>query len=234
MSIEHLNAAFNSDIKPSARKFVLVALADYANEDGHAYPSIETIARKTGMNPKTVRNHLAELVKMGWIYDSGERVGKTKQIPKYILRLPKTVGYQNREGYKTKATKIGRVNGTKNGSLKDYQNREAEPSVSLTTSNEPSVKEKEGLFEIPNLNIQAWEKWLEYRKRRKLRTYTTNMMAEGLAELPPDKQEECIVHSIKNEYAGLFPEKFKAKTNNSSVKSVEGDWHEYERQKKQG
>ncbi len=162
MSIEHLNAAFNSSVKPSARKFVLVALADYANETGLAYPSIETLSNKTGQDRKTVRQHLIALSEQGIISDTGERVGKTKQIPKYqinIQRLPKMVLLKTtKTGTVTKAKtpKNGRVKATKNGTLKDSQKRYTEPPVSFNHQKEPPADKLNGFDKF----------WFAYPKKK--------------------------------------------------------------------
>lgn len=133
MSIEHLNAAFKSTVKPSARKFVLVALADYANEAGLAYPSIQTLSNKTGQNRKTILKHLSALVIEGHIADTGQRVGRTKSIVKYLINIqavPKAA--------QLSSPKNGTGSSPKNGTAKQSQIRDTEPSVLLTT-NEPSV-----------------------------------------------------------------------------------------------
>lgn len=57
MSIRHIAWAFDQDLK-SGPKFVLVALANYADETGWCYPSQERIAADTGQGESTVRAHL--------------------------------------------------------------------------------------------------------------------------------------------------------------------------------
>ena len=47
----------------STTKLVLLCLADFSNDDGISYPSIKTIASKTGTSSKTVREHIAKLKK---------------------------------------------------------------------------------------------------------------------------------------------------------------------------
>ena len=62
---------------------------------------------------------------------------------------------------------------------------------------------------IKNLNMEAWDLWLAYRQKTKRRRYSTDMKAKELATLPPDAQMKCVRFSADNEYAGLFPERFK-------------------------
>lgn len=84
----------------ASRKLVLFALADRHNEEANgAYPSVAWIADFTGLNRKTVINCLSELEGTGFIGDSGERRGDTRQIKLYRLHLetvPKTEQFQKR------------------------------------------------------------------------------------------------------------------------------------------
>lgn len=59
--------AYEQPIKLCGRKFVLVALASFADEDGYCYPGQETLAGMTGQDARSVRRHLLELEKSGFI-----------------------------------------------------------------------------------------------------------------------------------------------------------------------
>lgn len=67
MSISALNWAFEQGVTPAGRKFVLVALANYASEDGYCYPSQATLQAMTGQGERAVRDHLAALEALGLI-----------------------------------------------------------------------------------------------------------------------------------------------------------------------
>ena len=60
MSNEALTWAFKQDLKTGA-KFVLVALADYADENYSCYPSFDQIGDKTGMKNRAVSTHISYL-----------------------------------------------------------------------------------------------------------------------------------------------------------------------------
>jgi len=51
-------------LKPVA-KLVLLTLADHANDEGECYPSLSTIARKTGLSRSTVCEHLNRFATAG-------------------------------------------------------------------------------------------------------------------------------------------------------------------------
>lgn len=66
MSYRFLKVAWEADL-PTATKFVLVSLADQANDDGVCWPGQESIARRTGLTSRAVRNNLNALREGGWI-----------------------------------------------------------------------------------------------------------------------------------------------------------------------
>lgn len=69
-------------------KLVLIALADRHNEEsGLAYPSIAWLCEFSDLNRKTVIASLQRLEALGLIADSGQRVGKSRQIKAYALHL---------------------------------------------------------------------------------------------------------------------------------------------------
>lgn len=85
MSIAALNWAFAAEVTPSGAKFVLVALADHADADGHCYPGQEVLAAKTGQSARSVRAHLAALEEAGWIARTKRRKAGKQTSDAYNL-----------------------------------------------------------------------------------------------------------------------------------------------------
>ena len=73
MSITALNWAFSAKVESSNAKFILVALSNFADEDGYCYPSQARLARDTGQSERSVRRHLAQLEADQWITRSERR-----------------------------------------------------------------------------------------------------------------------------------------------------------------
>lgn len=100
LSFQAISWAFDQKLTRSSAKFVLVCLANYANEIFEAYPSTQTLSELTAMDRKTVVERLDDLCDLQLIWDTGRRVGSTKQIKVYQLNykqsLPKTEGSQKR------------------------------------------------------------------------------------------------------------------------------------------
>jgi len=60
MSVQAMTWIFNQEIKPAAKKLVLLSIANASNEAGECWPSQKTIAAQTGCGVRTVRRYMAE------------------------------------------------------------------------------------------------------------------------------------------------------------------------------
>ncbi len=116
----------------SSAKSVLTWLADMCGSDLTTYPSIAALSEATELDKKTVQASLQHLIAMGFIQDTGERRGRTKQIPVYkLIGVEESIfdaeRTQNREHYQkrdcSKNTENGAVTGKepKNGTVKNNQ-----------------------------------------------------------------------------------------------------------------
>ena len=95
MSIRAMTWAYDQDVRPTAKKFLLVTLGDYASDEtGFSYPSISTLAKRTAMDRKTAIGHLDALIKEGFISDTGKRVGNTKQVIVYRINYKPSIAGQ--------------------------------------------------------------------------------------------------------------------------------------------
>lgn len=87
MSTRAITWAMERQGLKSSTKFVLVALANYANEQHEAYPSVAALESDTCQDRKTVLANLRRLVDGGFLMDSGKRVGSTAQVVVYRLAV---------------------------------------------------------------------------------------------------------------------------------------------------
>ncbi len=74
MSVRVMSAVWDLALPPS-EKLVLLALADWAHDDGRCWPSIKAVAEKSGVSERTVQRMLREAEKNGLI-ERKEVVGK--------------------------------------------------------------------------------------------------------------------------------------------------------------
>lgn len=74
-------------------RFVLLALADNANDEGVCWPSQERIAGKCGIAPETARHCLARLTERGWLTKArAEREGGRLGGNRYTLAIHRLLG----------------------------------------------------------------------------------------------------------------------------------------------
>ena len=57
---------------------------------------------------------------------------------------------------------------------------------------------------IPNLDMEAWNMWVKYRRNKGRPPYTTLRQAKKLAHRPLPKQMGDVEHSIEHEWMGVF------------------------------
>lgn len=98
----------------------------------------------------------------------------------------------------------------------------------LRTKSKSKAKPKTELVVVDNLNIDAWDKWIAFRRKAKFKAYKTDATKIKLAGMGNYEEQMLIVqNSIDLEYQGLFP----LKVNNSAASkdvlqdSADSDWH---------
>jgi hypothetical protein len=67
VSIKVMSWVWESGPAKQAERFVLLALADYCNDDGECWPAVSTIARKTCLSVRGVQTILRNLEAAGWL-----------------------------------------------------------------------------------------------------------------------------------------------------------------------
>ena len=96
MSIWAVNWALNEQLPSPTSKLLLVAIANFANDEDEAWPHLETLESMVGVSKRTVLRGLRELCDGGWIsrlqgFADGPRGGLVKVNSVYRLNLPETV-----------------------------------------------------------------------------------------------------------------------------------------------
>ncbi|BCQ23132.1 helix-turn-helix domain-containing protein [Caballeronia sp. NK8] len=148
----------------SSPKCVLIALADFANEDFRVWASMDAIEQFIEQDRKTILANIKRLKELGYLEDTGERTGRTGQIIVYQITRPvgaSKVTMTNREGKvveigppETKQSQIR--NSSKNGTVKGSQNRNSPENGTVPDldSNSPKSSGKQSQISretVPNL-----------------------------------------------------------------------------------
>ena len=160
----------------------------------------EIIAHQTGIHYERVQEMMAYMVEQGLFENRNGNI----TCMKLLKRLDKSM--------------------TSNKSFRAMLDTAKENHDSVMTKSESvmqdlttqdlTTQDKEGNKDAPDvdgLNLVAWKLWVDYRRKAKLRKYTTDAKAKELARLPHDEQLQCVEYSIGNEYSGLFPDRSTSK-----------------------
>ncbi len=132
MSLRALTWAMEHPGCPSSScKLVLLAFANFANEQHWSYPSVETVARLTKLDPKTVRASIDMLERAALLIDTEKRAGRTRQVKVYALAMES----HPKPDALPKAPETGTLSDRKapNFSGKGSQKRVAEPVLGTST-----------------------------------------------------------------------------------------------------
>lgn len=86
MSIKLMTAVWEREDLSYTHKLVLLALADWANDEGLCWPSINRLAVKTSMAGRSVQRLIRQLEEMGFIHRE-EEIGKGNR---YWIKIPLT------------------------------------------------------------------------------------------------------------------------------------------------
>ena len=102
MSIRVMSYVWDIPLFKGSDKLVMLCLADHADDKGICWPSIDTIARKSGVSPTTVKTTLKKLEAGGWIFkknqfkkaDTGRLVRSNNQYQLPVMLLKKKADEQ--------------------------------------------------------------------------------------------------------------------------------------------
>ncbi|MEG5623324.1 helix-turn-helix domain-containing protein [Enterobacter hormaechei] len=137
------------DVK-GAKLVIMARLADYSNDDGVCYPSVETICRQLGLGESTVRTAIAELESSGWLRRESRRKGNRNTSNLYHLNADRLEALARIEKDKVAALKQQRRANSFHPS--DSDPSKYEPSDSGCSNGfHPSDSDKNGVFTRQNL-----------------------------------------------------------------------------------
>lgn len=128
---------------------IMARLADFSNDEGVSWPSIETIARQLGAGPSTVRTAIAKLEADGWLTRTARRKGNRNASNIYQLNVAKLQAaafshLSESDASKSDASKSdpSKSDASKAGKNLQFDPPESggDPSVNSTT--DPSSKSK--------------------------------------------------------------------------------------------
>ncbi|RNM07964.1 helix-turn-helix domain-containing protein [Dickeya undicola] len=101
------DACAASGIK-GTKLLIMARLADYSNDEGVSYPSVETIARQLGAGISTIRGAITELESDGWLCRENRRNGNRNCSNLYYLNAERLEEIALCEIAKVKAARLAK------------------------------------------------------------------------------------------------------------------------------
>jgi hypothetical protein len=160
MSNEAINWALSTPIKHSTAKFVLVVMANCADQDRIAWPSVAHLTESTGQDRKTVLENIKRLVVMGYIEDTGKRKGITKQVIVYRLKDTENGTVNDADSSKaTEGKQAQKRNHSENGTVPKFPaNSTVFPAEQSQISAETGPKTGHGTIKEPSSESSGKQK----------------------------------------------------------------------------
>lgn len=192
MSIEAINWAFNQPITPMARKFVLVVLANYADEDYSCYPSQQKIADRIGASVETVRRAIKELEASGLIRrEKRYRDDGYRSTDRYFLAVKMPTGqfdHQSNEG--TLPVNQSDLTGQIAGAEPSVNHQEPKGSPDRSRSRASKLDPNEFLdwyLEYPRKEARAKAEQAYFKARAKV---SADVLMDGVKRYAADPNRE--------------------------------------------
>lgn len=197
MSLSAMVWALKQDVRNASAKLLLISLANYADEDGVCWPSIDRLSKDCSTSRQTVMNATKRLIDLGMI-KAQKRTGGSNYGARSMLYTLNTA--ESQQSGLSDAPKVQNV-------IAESQRIRPEPIKEPITRKE--VKEK---WKLPEgVNREAWSDFEQHRKttKAKLTNLARTKAANRLKTLTHEQQQACVDESITSGWPGLFPDKHK-------------------------
>jgi len=151
MAYQATHWAWELDL-PMTQKFVLIALADMADEQLSCYPGQKRIARMVGSSDRTVRRALTELEELGLVEREERRANDGyRTSDRYILKTKKGLTGQN--GRKSNRTNSPRTMATLSPDIHDSLTGHSDRAIEQPENHQRTTSSKSvDLFELADPN----------------------------------------------------------------------------------
>lgn len=228
MSIEAINWAKKQRVSPT-QKLVLLVLADCADSDGLAFPSMAYLEEVTGLSDKAIRNakkammSAGFLVKESWMRLNAVRLAMTDISIETEPRSVKSERHSRKTEPRSASPKTEPRSALTEPPSIETEPRSAVPEPPITTINHHSIpptpqpkkstaskaKPVQPKIDLPDwIPVEAWDGWLEMRRAKKCPP-TARAMTLAIRDLDRlraegDDPEAVLDQSTVNGWRGLF------------------------------
>lgn len=184
--VDWLNTIWETNL-PYQAKYLACYLRKFMNsQHDMAYPSYARMIHETGLSRSSISRYMEVLESEGWVIRDRGSKGKNTT---YTACFPTSV--------------TEKLVSERNQVVSERHTT----SVRETHELNKEVNNKVNNIEIPeNINSEAWQEWIEYRKSKKkpVSKIAANKQFKLLGNYDFYNQQLIINQSIQNDYQGLF------------------------------
>ena len=211
--------AWEQPIKQAPKKLALLQLANNANDDGKSWYSIVKMAKSCGVSERTFQRSIQELEKANILHverrSNRPSIYTLAEAIEVVLHggdnvtgcQPVTVGCQS-DGAGCQSVTSGGVtvspvlNSNPNNDLNNTLNSDNKKK----SNNKFCASEYVKQLERVDINIRAWNEWVEFRRTEKKAISKTAVTKQLniLSGHTFDQQQQIVDKSIAGDYTGLF------------------------------
>lgn len=201
MSVKVMSWVWENGPSDPVERLVLLALADFADDQGNCYPSMVGIGEKACVTERGARGIVRRLEAAGWVKTAigGGRGGKSQYqilMDKPGTAFPETETRNERNPERDDTKPGTRLHETRN-------QRSAEPSITIK---EPSKSNaRDALAAVVPVDLA--DAFIAHRKAKRspLTDHAAQLIAKKLADCPDPIG--AIEASIMNGWTGVFPDR---------------------------
>ena len=227
MSIRIMSHVWNMEIEDSTAKLALMALADFADDDGYCFPSYEVLAKKISKSKRTAIRVVDKLAELGFVQiEKRELKDGTSSTNLYKILSEKervTQTHPRVTNEKDRVTSMTPPSDTDDTprvtSMTPCSDKGVTP-INITTNRtvsrtikEPSINPlpPKGVSLPDFIDPNLWQEYLAYKKERreKLSTKGLQMKFSEWAKWASEGIDinECLREAMRNEWQGVFKPK---------------------------
>lgn len=221
MSVKMMTLVWERAPYTSGSLIVLLALADWANDDGVAWPSMERLAQKARIDRRSAQRIVRQLEKDGVILIE-QGGGRSKQH-KYVLQIETAaICRPLTADVNSDISNIERATFHTERATSDPQRATFDTETATPTSPDPLVEPSDQPLEKPSIEpsgpvppfsskefLESLKDYEQYRKeiRKPLRTVGLKKLYAQLSRLGEQKSIAAMDYSISRGWIGVFEEK---------------------------
>lgn len=218
MSIKVMNAVWEQDDLDASETLVMLALADWANDDGLCWPSLERLTEKTRLTERGLRGIILRLEERGYLERKKLHARGTYYTVKprnYVpVEMPKPTGTSFRQLPEPRSANTLETHQTSSELSSPTLENNLKPSAKNNSSEEPRAKKSSSPVVVdppPCVTPETWRAWVEMRvaKKKPPTEYAQQLMAKKLVRF--DRvgwdAEKLLARSILHNWEDVYEPK---------------------------